>query len=141
MTEDLEAAYAAGLFDGEGHIGITVTKNGRGEKYHRLQVNVTNTNITVIHWLFERFGGCIHNPRYFTSENWREAHRWTIADGKASSFLQTVLPYLIIKKSQAELAIEFQATKTKGGFGTPKPDLAHRDGLRETISKLNRGVS
>lgn len=136
-----EAAYAAGIFDGEGHVGITVTKNGRGEPYHRLMVNVTNTNLEVIQWLFERFDGCIHNPRYFAQETWREAHRWTASDGRAMRFLEEIQPFLIIKKEQARLGIEFQKTKGQGGFGTPTPDLEMRSSLRKQISNLNQGVS
>lgn len=136
---EFEQAYAAGLFDGEGHVGIVVVKNGRGEVYHRLMLNVTNTNIEVIHWLFDRWDGAIHNPRYFAKEEWRTAHRWTVSDGRASKFLQDVLPYLIIKKEQAELGIEFQATKTRGGFGSPRPDTDDRERIRNQISKLNHG--
>jgi len=132
-------AYAAGLFDGEGHVGIVVAKNGRGEPYHRLMVNVTNTNVEVIQWLFERYDGCIHNPRYFANENWREAHRWTASDGTAMKFLTAISPYLIIKKEQAAIGISFQQTKGRGGFGTPAPDLDSREAMRKQISSLNRG--
>jgi hypothetical protein len=141
--EDLqvaERAYAAGLFDGEGHIGIAVAKNGRGELYHRLMIDITNTNVEIVHWLFERWDGVIHAPRYFAKEEWRTAHRWTVCDGRAMRFLEDVLPFLIIKKEQAELGIEFQKTKTRGGFGAPKPDLVYRDEVREKISNLNKGL-
>jgi len=138
--EDVEAAYAAGIFDGEGHVGIVVTKNGRGDLYHRLMIDVTNTNVEIIQWLFERWDGVIHNPRYFAQDEWRTAHRWTVCDGRAMRFLEDVLPFLIIKQEQAKLAIEFQQTKTKGGFGAPKPDLTYRDEVRKQISDLNRGL-
>lgn len=138
--DEREAAYAAGIFDGEGHVGIAVTKNGRGEPYHRLMLNITNTNVEIIHWLFERWDGCIHNPRYFAQENWRTAHRWTVSDGRAARFLQDVLPYLIIKREQAVLGIEFQRTKGKGGFGSKPPDLGAREELRKQISSLNQGA-
>lgn len=138
--DEREAAYAAGIFDGEGHVGIVVTKNGRGEVYHRLMLDITNTNIEIIHWLFERWDGVIHNPRYFAREEWRTAHRWTVCDGRAMRFLEDVLPYLIIKKEQATLGIAFQLTKGKGGFGSVKPDLEYRDLVRTQISNLNRGA-
>lgn len=135
---EAEAAYAAGIFDGEGHVGISVVKNGRGYVYHRLMINVTSTNLEVLQWLFERWNGVLHNPRYFAKEEWRTAHRWTAADGRAMRFLQNIEPYLIIKREQAQLAIQFQQTKGKGGFGSTPPDLEARESLRKQISSLNR---
>jgi len=138
MTEG-ELGYAAGIFDGEGSVGIMVVKNGKGYVYHRLQLTITNTNPEVIQWLFERWGGCIHNPRYFAKQEWRAAHRWTLADGRAMKFLKEILPFLVIKKEQATLGIQFQETKRRGGFGAPKPDLALRESIRKQISNLNQG--
>jgi hypothetical protein len=141
MVTEAEQAYAAGIFDGEGHVGIVVTKNGRGEVYHRLMLNVTNTNAEIIQWLFDRWDGCIHSPRYFAKEEWREANRWTVSDKRAMKFLTDVLPFLIIKKEQAEIGISFQQTKGRGGFGTPAPDLTSREAMRKQISSLNQGGS
>jgi len=51
-------AYAAGLLDGEGHIGIHRTKTG-----FYLRVDIANTNERIIQFLYEYFGAFCPNGR------------------------------------------------------------------------------
>jgi hypothetical protein len=62
---EVDLAYAAGIFDGEGSVSIIHTKTGHTKadgsiyRHYRLQVCVVNTNPILCQWLKETFGGCI----------------------------------------------------------------------------------
>ena len=124
-------AYIAGLFDGEGCVVIR-----KDRKYFRLEVRITNTNRKVIDYIHSFFNGDVivyDKGRYKTCYNLR------FADGKGAKFLKSVLPYLIIKKEQAKLGIEFQEKvirKIRNKCLT-KRDLTLRKKYKEKISKLN----
>lgn len=51
--------------------------------------------------------------------------------------LKLVLPYLINKRRQAELALEFQATKRKGWEKVPAEVHARREEIHKELRALN----
>lgn len=95
--------YFAGLFDGEGSINILHKK----PRYFSLNIAITNTNIQVINWLKYNFNGHI---RISNKQNLKHktTYNWTSTSIQARKLLEQSLPYLIIKKEQAIIAIEFQ---------------------------------
>ena len=114
-------AYAAGIIDGEGCIGIE--KSTRGSDYrwrqnkrgYRMSVYVTvcNTNLELLEWLEQRFGGYIKEERH-RHLGWKRAWAWRLCSIQAGNLLKLVIPYLIVKRRQAEIAIELQNTKIAG---------------------------
>jgi hypothetical protein len=111
QREDL--IYFAGFFDGEGCISIARQKKSWGDKqqayFHRLRINVSQKDPSVLKQLYDIVGGTMH----CSNGVWK----WYADDAAAVQFLETLLPFLRIKKSQAELALEFSKTK-KGGKGS-----------------------
>ncbi len=70
MLSDAEAAYIAGIIDGEG--SILLTRN-RQDRYPSPQVSVTSTDHELLDWLCKRLrGSIVRNP--FASLR-VEAHR------------------------------------------------------------------
>lgn len=133
---DAEKAYFAGLFDGEGCIHISVhPPHGEGKNvYHCLQVIISNTDVDIINYLHATFGGYVHllspRPRH------RHCYEWVLRSRRARLFLECLLPFLRIKKEQAELAIEFQSTM-RGHSRELSPEIIEvRDGYRLAIVKL-----
>lgn len=114
MTREQKIIYLAGFIDGEGSIFIT-TRKPRIEKennyqysvQHYLYLVVVNTNPKPIKLLKEVFGGRIYSLRG-TSCGWRPTWRWETVCKKAESIIRELLPYLIVKKEEAELALEFR---------------------------------
>ena len=110
-----DLAYVAGIIDGEGSISILRCDNESNKQYKsfKLRVIVTNTNEWLIQWLVFAFGGSIgcrpgkasHQP-YFS---------WTLYGSQGAKFLQLILPYLKLKRPQAEIAITFQQNKSLRG--------------------------
>lgn len=98
-------AYFAGLFDGEGCIAIHYKR----KKPSELGVTLTNNHIGVLQFVKNNFGGRISNLNGgIATPDWR-CEGW-----KAYAFLKIVFPYLVVKQSQAKLALEFQDTTNKG---------------------------
>ena len=96
--EERELIYLAGFFDGEGYVGIS----GRRPELH---VKVAGTNKASIVRFQHLFGGSLskYSDRYQRRETWG----WDVVSFNAKNFLETVLPYLAIKKIQAAEALKF----------------------------------
>lgn len=110
----VDYAYIAGLFDGEGTIYIGKFRHSR-DKYwvYVLRVQVAMREKWVPEWLFFAFGGRLNKMKQ-TKTPGATLWRWTIEGNKAVEFLKVVLPYLKLKRAQAELAIEFQRDRIPG---------------------------
>lgn len=136
-----DLAYAAGIMDGEGSIGIYANTSKKGNPVYRMRVRVNNTDEWLIHWLHQNFGGCIgvtdRGARF--GRNWKPAWYWTVSCRPALLFLNMVSPYLRLKKPQAEIAIRFQETRkhSKGKKATEE-ELAISEIERTLIKNLNK---
>lgn len=107
---DLEIGYLAGLIDGEGTIGLVCTKRN-GENNYNPQVNITNTNLTLLDWCLATTGIgiiSIHNI-YLSNSKRKDCYYWRLRNNEILEFLPIILPILIIKQRQAELVLEYFA--------------------------------
>lgn len=96
-------AYIAGFFDGEGSIGVyKATRQGRDRFCLRTQL--TQNSSLNSEYLFKRL-----TARYGGNASLQGKKRnWQLNGDKAMAFLQDIAPFLILKRSQAELAIAWQ---------------------------------
>ena len=107
-----DLAYFAGLFDGEGTIFITNNlRKGRKNLYKQLTVAITMTNQWIIELFHFAFGGCLQ----FIPAHANKKSAWylSLRSRIASDFLKVILPYLKLKKAEAEIAIRFQDEKDR----------------------------
>ena len=106
---DLELAWAAGLFEGEGTISIN---KAHTKHLSTLRCMVGNTDFEVVQFFLQRWGGHWHEVK--ASGNKRTAWKWSIAATKAARFINDIAPYIRTKrvKEKAILGIEFQAQKS-----------------------------
>lgn len=97
-----EAAYLAGLIDGEGSI-IAVKRNQKGRITWRLQV--ASTTPVLLEWCIAITGvGSIvkrksTNPKHADSQ-WWQCYSWN-----AIEVLKRIMPYMILKKNKAQQAV------------------------------------
>ena len=131
----LELAYIAGIFDGEGCIGIARSKNGR---YYHLIAELGMANKYISHLLKFHFGGSVHEiPK---PDNCQVQWHWRVASVKADMFLRTIVPYLRLKKAEAQLGIEFQkGLHRKRKAVIPDEVLVVRQAQKILMSKLKKG--
>lgn len=124
---DVLDSYVAGFFDGEGCISSQESWiPGKYEKFPRinLQISITNTDKEVLNLIRGRFGGQISKH---TKKTGKLCYAWKLTGkDKMRVFLLSVLPYLIVKKEQALLALEFIDTLRKENLGcVPLPKEVH----------------
>lgn len=123
---DNKWSYLAGIFDGEGTVYIGLMTDKRRTF---LKVGITNTDLNLMKWLVTFFGGAYRSE---ARGNYRLIYRWGPKGKKnREKFLLGVLPYLIIKREQVLLALEFDRMNCS--------DPEKRDSIRLKIQALNRG--
>lgn len=143
MPTEIDYARLAAFIDGEGCICICRT----GRK-HKLDVHVTNTNFILLNWCMQTFGGwTTPNKGKKQTEKRKALGYWRIYRRQAASLLRLCLPYFIIKREQAEVAIRFQETfqtmsirgkRMKGVYFLPDEVLVAREAMRVCMRGLNR---
>ena len=114
LTE-LDKAYLAGFFDGEGCVSITKQKGGKrsvSPSYNmRAIISQAGKGTELLVRLKEMAGvGAMHENKH-PIKNWTISYNWVISSDDALEFLISIHPYLHRKKEEAELAIEFQKAK------------------------------
>lgn len=113
MTET-DLAYAAGIIDGEGCIGIykrnarNQTAGGDGRRTYRGSIHVAMCEPIVIEFLHKLFGGSISRIRVKGPRS-RDQFAWSIAAIQGGRCAELVLPFLLLKKHQALNLIELQS--------------------------------
>ena len=113
MLKKYSLAYTAGIVDGEGCIAISRGINKKSDKpYYQLQVSVSNSNLWLCEWLRMQYGGIISRDdrRHIRLNSLSKniVYKWFLWSTAAMNFLKLILPYLYLKKTQAELGIAFQ---------------------------------
>ena len=135
-------AYAAGLLDGEGCIGIA--KSRRGTAYSvRVDFGMTQKAAAVLHRMAKEYGGLVRNGRLAT-EQWDAVLTWKLHGQEATAFLREVIDHLVLKRQQAELAIRVQEIRdglpqTADGRGWWTPEATEECArIQQQMMKLNR---
>jgi len=106
---DSEAAYLAGILDGEGTISIGLASEPT------IFVKVSNTSLYLMAWLYERVGGA-YSPsslRGATFRSTKRIYQWFLGGRAAVNLIRRVAPFLTIKKSHTQVIEEFLAAKTR----------------------------
>ncbi len=134
MISISEAAYCAGIIDGEGSISLT---RNRKNRWPSPQVSVASTDKELVQWLRNRFGGSIvtKKPRKI---NHSQSYDWKLTDRRALQFLQIVRPYLVIfrKIERADLLIEAYVNCTPRNGRYSEEMAAQKRLLIECFSSL-----
>ena len=99
----MDWSYIAGFFDGEGNLHLNFVKN---KTQLQLTCRIYNSNIEVLNQLKEFIGnGNIYSKK--NNENWSAVYELTINKKvEVLSFLESIFPYLIIKKEHVKYILE-----------------------------------
>lgn len=108
---DLEMAWAAGLFEGEGTVRINKPSV---RNWGALIVSVVNTDRQIVDWFQARWPGYMKAATGLRPEQ-RDAWVWVIAAGVAVDFLRAIRPFVVRDAVRAKIdhGLEFQAQKSK----------------------------
>lgn len=123
MTEnEVELAWCAGIFDGEGTVGVYT--NGHGK--YVLRCSVMAADLIMLTTLQDRLGGSV---RPVNNKRNKPLYSWALGPRATVEVLQALLPYLVVKASQAMIAMRFY-----------DPDMEHQ-WLSEELKRLKRGAN
>lgn len=140
-----QLAYLAGILDGEGCfiIGCYAFSKKTGVPHFHTTIQVTSTDKVLIEWLVDNFGGKLstYTAKQMANNCKRIPFRWTIYSDRVKHLCECTLPYLVIKKDQAQIMIDmrntFERTRMrKGDQGTQPLEKEVLDLRYELFNKL-----
>jgi len=138
----IDIAWAAGFFDGEGCIHIGRVFRGVRPVYVPM-ITVSQVAREPLDELQRLFAGGIYNASS-GRPNSKPLLAWKAAGGDAERAVREMIPYLLVKRAQAEVFLAFREriTQTVGRGGLSEIEVAARDSLRDQMAALNyRGVA
>ncbi len=97
QLSDTEAAYAAGILDGEGSIQLTPNRRSR---FPSPAVSIASTDRELLEWFQSRVGGSIVHKRAYKPLH-SVSFEWKLTDRRALRFLELVRPFLVIRRKIA----------------------------------------
>lgn len=112
-----QTAYLSGIMDGEGAfiIGAYAKNPKTGTPHFHTTMQVSSTDACLINWLVDNFGGRLqyYTARQTPKNSKRAVYRWTAHSDRVKHLCEIMLPYLVIKKEQAEIMIQMRDTFEK----------------------------
>ncbi len=144
---DILKSYLAGLIDGEGCLTIAkqIRKN-RVSPAYRISITMSNTDYKLVKIFFDNYGGVV-TERKEDRKEWANSYCWYCPGYAVVSFLNDLSPYLISKKRQADLLLNFHLFKKSfkrkslgQGFGSAplgNEEIEFREMLYKQVKALN----
>jgi len=129
-------SWLAGFLDGEGSFSYHGPSKGRGGR--TLELCCGNTCREVLVQIQDHLGrGSVHLKSYRKANpRWKWCYEWSVTGSDAQAVAELVLPFLCVKKRQAEVFLRFP-TSRKGRHRSASESL-NCDALRYQLRALNR---
>jgi hypothetical protein len=124
MPTEVDRIYAAGLFDGEGTVGLS-----NYVRFRYPTVSLASTTKGLIDFMKDTFGGTICSKRKYKKKHSPSWH-WHLDWQRAIVFLTEIVPYMKEpeKVRRANLLIHgYTAVTPRNGRYTPEQVIAKRD--------------
>lgn len=141
MITEIDAAWAAGFFEGEGT--VTIARRWNDDTFS-LRVSATGVDAAPLRRLQALWGGSLTtikgHQRHLAR---REAWVWTLQARQAIRFLCDLGPYFASDRqiARARLAMRFQAGKPNPGAKRPPEEAERQRACFQRMRELNeRGV-
>lgn len=140
MITDVERAYLAGFFDGEGCISIVEDGSGVTANSPKLYLatNVSSCDKYILdYWADKTEIGKV-SVGTKARGNARTGYQWQATGQSAVDLLWLIYPYLNIKKEQADVAFKFQETMFRKTDGKRLSDdvLRQRFAYKDELTRL-----
>lgn len=150
-------AYVAGVIDSDGSIGIQqetwpMRVHRASQPTYSERVTIRQVEPEAVDLIHQHFGGSRYVIRYGGKRSGRQPlQSLVLADRKASALLSLVIPYLRIKRCQAELCLRLRQLKDesrrarfaygrghRGGGRRPEALSVAMDAVHAEMLRLNR---
>ena len=145
--KETDLAYFAGLFDGEGCISIVKSHQPTKHYHYILCLRISSIDEWLMRLWQSNFGGSLRKsipstPCVTSGATRKPVWIWQGWARTAVPVLEALLPYLRLKRPQAEIALKFQERVTenskKQGKSLSSEEIAVREAQRILISNLNQ---
>lgn len=142
-----QAAYLAGVIDGEGWIGLQRLAPSGVHRSPRFQfaVTIANTKLGWLETLRSFWGGRIHCHENEGHRNRRACYSLRFSSAETKRVLGHTLPYLMIKREQASLLLEFfplafqrRSLNIVPNLGADAEIVAKQEAIYQRLRELNR---
>ena len=136
---ETQRAYLAGLVDGEGCIVITkmFPKRRKGKFYHVLYVKVSQYNKQFLdYWQRETGLGNVHHAGGKNPKR-KNDFQWQLGAAQAEELLKSVFDFLMIKKEQAQIALDFRNHK-KARYRLTNQEIQNREAYRVALREIKK---
>jgi hypothetical protein len=111
-----EAAWVAGIVDGEGTITIRTKPYPGGKRYQVASITVPNTDVSMIARLVECTGIGRVGMNVRATHRRKQIWRWQTDQQQAAAVVRQLLPWLTTKADQAVLLLEMQSLRRCGSY-------------------------
>lgn len=125
-----QRCYIAGVWDGEGSVILYMRRDAVA-----LRITVANTFLPLIEWLKKTTGVGAGLTKDRTPDKHKVSHWFQANSEAAESILKQLVPYLIVKKGQAVLALDFME---RIRIPALKADRTWQFDYRNRMKALNR---
>lgn len=116
LQHQLDLAWAAGFLDGEGCFTLVKMSGATNPSQRSLYVGASQSTREPLEKLQSLFGGKL-SIRSRPTDKGTVMHVWLLGQRSAvvAEFIPQVLPYLVVKRREAEILLEFAATVRRRG--------------------------
>lgn|SRR3990167_10786267 len=141
----ISLGYIAGFVDGEGCITLSraYRKDVRDDVWGNIQIALAykEENVKLLTYFHKEFGGYYKKVQR-RNINQNDAVFWRITSQKAAGLARQLLPYLNLKKRQAEIIIRYAKLRgkhsRKRSLRFSKKEINERKSLLREIRILNK---
>jgi len=145
-----DLAWLAGVIDGEGYLGInwgtkhTAVRDGSSRRQAVVRCHIRNTDPFMIQRISEIYYR--HNLNFFwkwckvykDNKKWRESVEIVIISiGALEKLLKMITPFLVTKKDQAELILQYFKWRSSGVVPTRHPSPGQSEILLQKQNELD----
>lgn len=143
MSNLTDRAWAAGFFDGEGCLGLYKGRGASGVTTYVPRLVVSGTNREVLDHLVTLIGGKVAEKSH-QHEGWAQGYQLQIhAAAAIREALERMLPFLMLKRAEAEILLDFCISVTSKPSSKAKLTgevIAYREGVVVQLHNL-KGTS
>jgi len=142
-VREIDWARLAAYIDGEGCIRIDLQQPSPGNTFHArhlLEIRIYGCDLELILWCKNTFGGGNIKPvrKLNKKPHWKQEHVWYVGGLNAEMVLRNCLPFFIVKRKQAVVALALRELIGKNGQKVSPELYAQREVLRQEMKVLNQ---
>lgn len=144
-------AYLAGIFDGEGSVGVYKRPAGNRHKHYTIssvQIQLRMSDPIPVLLFHKQYGGFYSVTRFNENPKWQTMHVWSVTGNNAYQALKELKPYVIAKKDQISLSLSYlcEARRVLAASGSCTTEKFQEygeyvDARLKELKKTNKGVN